>query len=228
MRKVKTFIFHMFWFTFLEGQAHVIVNNVNNFSISLIIGTGVHVFKNHFMSTHLQQKLALVTSQIHAPASWVSVYDGINHLDMYIKKQAAWKMPFLSFLNDISLKQKKFVLQMCIIYRDGSRTPAASNTLLWQELTGSSRYICCQKKLHLGCCRSSRAGAMSGYSYSYIKCVPSLFDCFFLRLGESCSHIGAILFKIEAAVRLGYNKQASTDVTCKWNNNFVKKLKGRK
>ena len=108
------------------------------------------------MSTHLQQKLALVTSQIHASASWVSVYDGINHLDMYIKEQAAWKMLFLSFLNDLSLKQNNFVLQMCIIYRDRSRTPAASNTLLWQELTGSSRHICCQKKLHIRCCRRSR------------------------------------------------------------------------
>ena len=121
------------WFTFLEGQAHMIVYNVNNFNISSIIGTGVHVFKNQFMSTHLHQKLTLVTPQIHAPASWVSVYYGINHLDMYIKKQ--------------SLKQKKFVLQICIIYRDGSRTPAASNTLLWQELTGSSRCICCQSPI---------------------------------------------------------------------------------
>ena len=135
------------WFTFLEGQVHMIVYNVNNFNINLIIGTGVHVFKNHFMSTHLHQKFTLVTPQIHAPASWVGVYDGINHLNMYIKKQAAWKMPFLSFLNDLSLKQKKFVLQMCIIYRDGSRTPAASNMLLWQELTCSSRYICCQSSI---------------------------------------------------------------------------------
>ena len=43
-------------------------------------------------------------------------------------------------------------------------------------------------------------------------------------MGESCSHIGAILFKIEAAVRLGYNKQASTDVACKWNNDIVKTI----
>ena len=68
---------------------------------------------------------------------------------------------------------------------------------------------------------------MSGCSSSYIKCIPSLFDCFLLRLGESCSHIGAILFEIEAAVRLGYNKQASTDVACKWNNDFVKKIEGK-
>ena len=57
--------------------------------------------------------------------------------------------------------------------------------------------------------------------------VPSLSDCFLLRLGESCSHIGAISFKIEAAVRLGYNKQACTDVACKWTNDFIKKIEGK-
>ena len=58
--------------------------------------------------------------------------------------------------------------------------------------------------------------------------VPSLFDCFLLRLDESCSRIGAILFQIEAAVHLRYNKEACTDVACKWNNDFVKKkIEGR-
>ena len=52
-------------------------------------------------------------------------------------------------------------------------------------------------------------------------------DCFLYRLGKSCSHIGAILFKIEAVVRLGYNKHASTDVPCRWNNDFVKKIEGK-
>ena len=69
--------------------------------------------------------------------------------------------------------------------------------------------------------------AISGCSNSYIKCIPSLFDCFLLTLGESCSHIGAILFKIEPAVRLGDNKQVSTDVACKWSNDFVKKIEGK-
>ena len=46
------------------------------------------------------------------------------------------------------------------------------------------------------------------------------------RLGESCSHICAILYKIEAAVRLGYTKQACTDIPCKWNNDFVKRGEG--
>ena len=48
----------------------------------------------------------------------------------------------------------------------------------------------------------------------------------FYRLGESCSHIGAILYKIEASVRLGYTKQAGTDIPCKWNNDFVKRVEG--
>ena len=34
-------------------------------------------------------------------------------------------------------------------------------------------------------------------------------------LGKSCSHIGAILFKIEAAVSAGYTKKACTNEACK-------------
>ena len=33
-------------------------------------------------------------------------------------------------------------------------------------------------------------------------------------LGESCSHIGALLFKLEATVRTGFTKKACTDVAC--------------
>ena len=33
-------------------------------------------------------------------------------------------------------------------------------------------------------------------------------------LGESCSHIGALHFKLEAAVRAGFTKKACTDVAC--------------
>ena len=42
-------------------------------------------------------------------------------------------------------------------------------------------------------------------------------------LGESCSHIGALLFKMEAAVRLGYTKKACTSEACKWNNDLSKR-----
>ena len=44
------------------------------------------------------------------------------------------------------------------------------------------------------------------------------------RLGESCSHIGALLFKIEAAVRAGFTKRACTEEACKWNNDFMQKI----
>ncbi|VDI18732.1 Hypothetical predicted protein [Mytilus galloprovincialis] len=43
-------------------------------------------------------------------------------------------------------------------------------------------------------------------------------------LAESCSHIAALLFKVEAAVRLGYTTKLCTELPCKWNADFVKKL----
>ena len=49
---------------------------------------------------------------------------------------------------------------------------------------------------------------------------------YFSRLGESCSHIGALLFKIKMVVRLGYTRIACTDKPCSWNNDFVKKIEG--
>ena len=33
-------------------------------------------------------------------------------------------------------------------------------------------------------------------------------------LGESCSHIGALLFKLEGAARAGFTKKACTDIAC--------------
>lgn len=49
--------------------------------------------------------------------------------------------------------------------------------------------------------------------------------CFVIsRLGESCSHVGALLYKVEAAVRLGFTQVACTDVPCLWNQYFVKKV----
>ena len=59
---------------------------------------------------------------------------------------------------------------------------------------------------------------------------PAQATCYFeygeLVIGESCSHFGALLFKMEVAVRLGYTKKACTSEACKWNNDFVKKVKG--
>ena len=46
----------------------------------------------------------------------------------------------------------------------------------------------------------------------------------YFRLSESCSHVAAVLFKLEAAVRLGYTTKACTEEPCKWNQDFVKKI----
>ena len=43
-------------------------------------------------------------------------------------------------------------------------------------------------------------------------------------LGESCSHIGALLFKIEAAVRIIYTRKTCTEEACQWNNDFREKV----
>uniref|UniRef100_A0A8C6TKY7 Uncharacterized protein n=1 Tax=Neogobius melanostomus TaxID=47308 RepID=A0A8C6TKY7_9GOBI len=43
-------------------------------------------------------------------------------------------------------------------------------------------------------------------------------------LGEVCSHVAALLFKMEIAVRLGLTSRSVTDESCKWNNAFRKEL----
>ena len=43
-------------------------------------------------------------------------------------------------------------------------------------------------------------------------------------LGESCSHIAAVLLKIEAAVRISYTSSACNDEPRQWNSCFVKKV----
>ena len=44
------------------------------------------------------------------------------------------------------------------------------------------------------------------------------------RLGEVCSHIAAVLFKVEAIVRLGYTTVPCTSRPWKWNQTFSKKV----
>jgi len=58
-----------------------------------------------------------------------------------------------------------------------------------------------------------------------VNCDYVLFCCFvlFFRLGESCSHVGAVVFKLEACVCLGYNKVTYTSVACAWNGVSTKK-----
>ena len=48
-------------------------------------------------------------------------------------------------------------------------------------------------------------------------------SCFFSRLGEACSHVAAVLFKIEYAVRNGYT--TVTSQTCSWNRTFSKHVR---
>ena len=114
------------------------------------------------MSTHLHQKLAFVTHpQIHASASWASVYDVINRLDMYIKSSLwLWarclKNAFVQFF-------KWFIFETKNSFSKYVLSTETSKTL--QHLRccfdkSSSRLlpaiIYCQKKFHLSCCRSSR------------------------------------------------------------------------
>ena len=43
---------------------------------------------------------------------------------------------------------------------------------------------------------------------------------FSFRLGEACSHVAVVLFKVEYVVRNGYT--AVTSQTCSWNQTFCK------
>lgn len=52
--------------------------------------------------------------------------------------------------------------------------------------------------------------------------------CVCNRLGECCSHVGALLFKVEAAVRLGYTREACTEQPCAWNACFTKNVEPKK
>ena len=47
-------------------------------------------------------------------------------------------------------------------------------------------------------------------------------------LGESCSNVGGLLYKVEMANRLGYTTLTCTDVSCKWNNDFTRKVQPAK
>ena len=39
-------------------------------------------------------------------------------------------------------------------------------------------------------------------------------------LGEVCSHVAALLFKVEAANRMGYTRPSRTSLPCQWNRSF--------
>ena len=43
-------------------------------------------------------------------------------------------------------------------------------------------------------------------------------------LGEVCSHVGALLFKVDMAVKLGLTQKSSTSKACEWNKTFRKEV----
>ena len=56
------------------------------------------------------------------------------------------------------------------------------------------------------------------------KLIPVHKHAYIFRLGEVCSHVAALLFKVEACVRLGYTNPACTSMPCEWNQAFSKKV----
>eukprot|EP00795_Rhopilema_esculentum_P004077 gene4077-20257_t len=44
-------------------------------------------------------------------------------------------------------------------------------------------------------------------------------------LGETCSHIAAVLFKVEMGVKLGLSSESSTSEACKWNKTFREEVR---
>ena len=58
----------------------------------------------------------------------------------------------------------------------------------------------------------------------FISLILTLCFSFINRLGDSCSHVAAVLYKAEAAVRLGYTSSVCTDLPMRWNKVFVDKV----
>ena len=44
------------------------------------------------------------------------------------------------------------------------------------------------------------------------------------RCGEVCSHVAAILFKVEACIRLEITKETCTSLPCTWNQVYSTKV----
>ena len=54
-------------------------------------------------------------------------------------------------------------------------------------------------------------------------CIYNSFLTSFM-LDEACSHVAAMLFKLEAAVQLGYTLPSCTSEACQWNATFLKNV----
>ena len=44
------------------------------------------------------------------------------------------------------------------------------------------------------------------------------------RKGKACSHVAAVLFRVETACRLDYTKPICTSLPCAWNQSFLGKV----
>eukprot|EP00731_Ephydatia_muelleri_P024890 Em0016g1161a len=64
-----------------------------------------------------------------------------------------------------------------------------------------------------------------GYTRERLKAFKNLEAYnYYQRLGELCSHIGAVLFKVEACVRVGKESVTCTSLPCTWNQTFSTKI----
>ena len=78
-------------------------------------------------------------------------------------------------------------------------------------------------QLHGGVCFPSYITTInSQYIRIFFICPHFFSKYFYSRLGETCSHVAAMLFKIEAAVRLEETRVSATDVACQWNKTSSK------
>ena len=56
-------------------------------------------------------------------------------------------------------------------------------------------------------------------------CIIHCFTFSLCSRGEVCSHVASLLFKVEAACRLGYNRPTCTSLPCAWNQSFSTKVR---
>ena len=74
-------------------------------------------------------------------------------------------------------------------------------------------YVCMYVRMHV--CMYARLYAWMGVC-----------TCSYVFIGwERCAHVAALLFKVEACVRLGIASMTSTSLPCVWNQAFSKKVR---